>query len=170
MALTTLMNERLGASSLSLPPDYSHALELARGIEIDGSSALENGAVRQRLADWYVESKGLELVGARMVTALAQGGTPGPEASIRKVVAASKTQSVASFGIDLQEMAGILVEEGADDGLYQDAFLHAPGSRIAGGSDEILRNIIVERVLQLPGDIRVDRDVPFSDVPGGRAG
>ena len=95
----------------------------------------------------YVESKGLELVGARMVTALAQGGTPGPEASIRKVVAASKTQSVASFGIDLQEMAGILVEEGADDGLYQDAFLHAPGSRIAGGSDEILRNIIAERVL-----------------------
>ena len=170
VALTTLMNERLGASSLSLPPDYSHALELARGIEIDGSSALENGAVRQRLADWYVESKGLELVGARMVTALAQGGTPGPEASIRKVVAASKTQSVASFGIDLQEMAGILVEEGADDGLYQDAFLHAPGSRIAGGSDEILRNIIAERVLQLPGDIRVDRDVPFSDVPGGRAG
>ena len=46
-------------------------------------------------------------------------------------------------------------------------FLDAPGTRIAGGTDEILRNIIAERVLRLPGDIRVDRDVPFEKIPSG---
>ncbi|MDX1385078.1 MAG: acyl-CoA dehydrogenase family protein, partial [Thermoanaerobaculia bacterium] len=168
VALTTLMNERLGATSAALPPDLPHALALARQVEIDGEPAIRDAAVRDRLADWYIESKGLELVAARMVTALARGATPGPEASIRKLVAASKTQSIASFGMDLQEMAGILLDEGAlDDALFQDAFLHAPGSRIAGGTDEILRNIIAERVLQLPGDIRLDRDVAYKDIPAG---
>ena len=126
--------------------------------------------MRARLADWYVESRGLELVGQRIVTALARGAQPGPEASIRKLVAASKTQSIADFGIDLQSMGGVLTdpESTAQGGLFQDAFLHSPGSRIAGGSDEILRNILAERVLGLPGDIRLDRDVAFSDIPSGR--
>ena len=61
---------------------------------------------------------------------------------------------------------------GADQpagGLFQQGYLSSPGIRIAGGSDEILRNIIAERVLQLPGDIRVDRDVPFNEIPAGSA-
>jgi hypothetical protein len=48
------------------------------------------------------------------------------------------------------------------------AYLASPGIRIAGGSDEILRNIIAERVLNLPGDIRVDRDVPYNEIPTGK--
>jgi alpha-beta hydrolase superfamily lysophospholipase len=48
---------------------------------------------------------------------------------------------------------------------YQSAILTAPALRIAGGTDEILRNIIAERVLGLPGDIRVDKDVPFNKIP-----
>ncbi len=69
------------------------------------------------------------------------------------------------------EAAGVLVSEELTEaaGLFQSAFLGSPGFRIAGGTDEILRNIIAERVLQLPGDIRVDRGVPFNDIPTGSA-
>jgi hypothetical protein len=51
---------------------------------------------------------------------------------------------------------------------FQDALLYTPGGRIAAGTDEILKNIIAERVLGLPADIRVDRDVPFDALPTGR--
>jgi hypothetical protein len=51
---------------------------------------------------------------------------------------------------------------------FQEALLYAPGLRIAGGSDEILRNIIAERVLGLPGDIRPDKDVPFRELKSGK--
>jgi hypothetical protein len=53
-------------------------------------------------------------------------------------------------------------------GLFQEALLDAPGLRIAGGTDEVLRNVIAERVLGLPGDIRVDKDVPYNKIPTGR--
>ena len=52
--------------------------------------------------------------------------------------------------------------------MFQQALLYRPAARIAGGTDEILRNIIAERVLGLPGDIRVDKDMPFNQVPTGR--
>ncbi len=111
----------------------------------------------------------MRLIGARALTALSRGQTPGPENSIAKVVTASKTQEISQFAMDLMEEAGILngESEAWADSLFQTGFFYASGLRIAGGSDEILRNIIAERVLGLPGDIRVDRDKPFSEVPSG---
>ena len=50
-------------------------------------------------------------------------------------------------------------------GKFQAMLLRAPGTRVEGGTDEIMRNIIAERVLGLPGDIRVDKDVPFNKIP-----
>jgi hypothetical protein len=71
--------------------------------------------------------------------------------------------------MDLLEQAGILSspQQTWADALFQGGFFYAPGMRIAGGADEILRNIIAERVLSLPGDVRVDRGKPFSDIPMG---
>jgi alkylation response protein AidB-like acyl-CoA dehydrogenase len=106
----------------------------------------------------------------RSLTALSQGKTPGPEQSVTKLVQAAGMQDLAEFMVDLQDQAGIirdpsLAVENAD---FQEMFLGSPGGRIAGGTDEILRNIIAERVLGLPGEIRVDKGVPFKDLPTGR--
>ena len=69
--------------------------------------------------------------------------------------------------MDLQGTAGVLTGDAEEtvQGQFQQMLLSSPSMRIAGGTDEILRNIIAERVLGLPGDIRVDKDVPFNRIP-----
>jgi alkylation response protein AidB-like acyl-CoA dehydrogenase len=169
VSITTLMNERLAVGGAP-PPDAHELVNLARAVELEHGPAIADGAVREAIADWYVQAEGLRLIRARTMTALSRGQTPGPEASITKVVSANKLQAVSSFGADLLDMAGIVTSPEAtlQDALFQTGYLYAPGLRIAGGSDEILRNVIAERVLGLPGDVRVDRDVAFSEVPSGR--
>ncbi|MDX1383415.1 MAG: acyl-CoA dehydrogenase family protein [Thermoanaerobaculia bacterium] len=168
VSLTTLMNERVAVGG-NISPDVGELLGFVRALEIDGAPALADRAVRDRLADWYVESEGLRLNAARIRTALSRGDTPGPEASISKVVSAVKTQDISDFALDLLAQSGAVMSEGQGgaESVFSTGFLYAPGMRIAGGTDEILRNIIAERVLGLPGDIRVDRDKPFTDVPSG---
>jgi alkylation response protein AidB-like acyl-CoA dehydrogenase len=163
VALTTLMHERLAIGSLG-GPDFQDVLELARTVETDGKPALQDAAVRERLADWYVQSKGLEYTKFRTITALSRGQMPGPESSIYKVVSAVKLQEIANFALDLMDSGGLVTDPAAAPmrAMFQQALLYSPGGRIAGGTDEILRNIIAERVLGLPGDIRVDRDQPFN--------
>ena len=167
VAITTLMSERL--SSAPRPPDFQHIFELARSVQLEDGPALENRAIRDQLADWYVDTQGLRHTHSRLLTAISKGRRPGPEASIQKIVAANKQQAIASFGAELQELGGILTGAGEQTagGLFQMGYLASPGGRIAAGTDEILRNIIAERVLELPGDIRVDRDKPFSEIPSG---
>ncbi len=103
----------------------------------------------------------------RAISALSRGERPGPENSIGKLVAGSMIQDVATYALDLQGAAGVL--SGPEDaelaGRFQAMLLRAPGTRVEGGTDEIMRNIIAERVLGLPGDIRVDKDVPFNKIP-----
>jgi acyl-CoA dehydrogenase len=101
-----------------------------------------------------------------MMTALSHGNTPGPEASITKLVLARGRQQLASFVLDLQDQAGILVDtdDSSDSVNFQRLFFTSIGERIAGGTDEILLNIIGERVLGLPPDLRIDKTVPFDEV------
>ncbi|MGB8842734.1 MAG: acyl-CoA dehydrogenase family protein [Aliidongia sp.] len=169
VSLTTLMNERLAASEAPRP-DFEDIFELARMLELDDEPAIADSAVRRQLALWYVQAQGLKYTKFRTMTALSRGQTPGPESSIGKVVSAAKRQDIASFGMDLMGMAGALTDPALAPmhGLFQEALLDAPGLRIAGGTDEVLRNIIAERVLGLPGDVRVDKDVPYNQIPTGR--
>ena len=169
VSLTTLMSERLASSPR--PPDFPNIFELAKNVELEDGPAIENGSIRQQLADWFVEYQGLKYTRARLLTAISKGRKPGPEASIQKVVSANKQQAISSFGADLQELGGVLTaaDTAAAQGIFQQGYLGSPGGRIAAGIDEILRNIIAERVLGLPGDIRVDRDMAYSEIPSGGA-
>jgi alkylation response protein AidB-like acyl-CoA dehydrogenase len=166
VSLVTLMNERLAVGG-SLATRIEPFMELAAEAAIDGKPALANAAVRERIASWYAQLSGLKYTGFRMVSALSRGQTPGPEASISKVVVARMNQDMASFALDLQSQGGILdsAQLSAMSNQFQRQFMRSPANRIEGGSDEILRNIIAERVLGLPSDIRVDKDKPFRDVP-----
>ena len=166
VSIVTLMNERLAVGSAG-GPDAGELLELAQTIEVEDQPAIQNQAVREKIATWYCEQAGLKFTKLRVQSALSRGGTPGPENSITKIVSANKLQGIGSFGMDLMDMGGILVDEQPMEGQFQAAWMSAPGLRIAGGTDEILRNIIAERVLQMPGDIRVDKTVPFNEVPQG---
>jgi alkylation response protein AidB-like acyl-CoA dehydrogenase len=104
------------------------------------------------------------------MTALSRGQTPGPESSIGKIIAANQMQDLANSAIEMEDQFGIIDDPAVAPlrAAFQGALLSAPGMRIAGGTDEILKNIIAERVLGLPGEIRVDKDVPFKDMPRGR--
>ncbi len=167
VAITTLMNERVVAGS-GRGPDVDDLMELARGLELEDGPAIDNAGVQEKLADWYVRSQGLEFTKYRTLTSMSRGQTPGPESSINKLVTASKGQDIAAYGMDLLGMAGSMTGKAVPlAGMFEEAFMSSPSLRIAGGTDEILRNIIAERVLGLPGDIRVDKDVAFKDVPTG---
>ncbi|MCZ6465623.1 MAG: acyl-CoA dehydrogenase family protein [Proteobacteria bacterium] len=164
-AITTLMNERaaIGGGGAA-GPDFADLLRLAAD-----SGRLDESAVRQNLADFYVRSKGMQYTGYRTLTALSRGQTPGPQSSLGKLVGARLRQRMADYAIELQGVSGLLVDPriAAEDGAWQEAYLAAPGGRLAGGTDEILRNIIAERVLRLPAEMRADKDVAFSDIPTG---
>jgi acyl-CoA dehydrogenase len=171
VAITTLMNERasIGGGGGAGDP-VAELIGMAQEIEIDGKPALEDASVRQQIADFYVKRKGIQYTSYRTLTALSQGKIPGPESSLGKLVGAKLMQDMGSFGMDLAGVAGSLNKKSAHgEGSWQAQFLGAPGLRIAGGTDEILRNIISERVLRLPPETRLDKEVAFRDVPSGSA-
>jgi len=167
VALTTLMNERAAIGGGGGGAGFKSAMKLASEVYIDDELAIKNQGVRVKLANWYVQEAGLKYTGLRSLTALSRGEIPGPENSIGKLVGAPKTQDLSSFAIDLMEQAGVAWTPGSEDeeNLFQSAYMEIPGMRIAGGTDEIMANIIAERVLGLPQEPRMDKGIPFSEVP-----
>lgn len=167
VAITTLMNERLAVGDAN-GADAKEAFKWAQKQDDHGQPLIRNRAVRESIADWYCQASGLKNTKLRTMSALSRGDTPGPEASITKVVSANKLQAVGNFGIDSLDMAGMLKTDDSDVHSFHDAWLGAAGLRIAGGTDEILKNIIAERVLGLPQDPRADKGVAFKDILSGK--
>jgi alkylation response protein AidB-like acyl-CoA dehydrogenase len=169
VAITTLMNERSSiGSTMGGGGGIKELIRLAQQVELNGRPAIEDGGVRQRIAQFSVLRSGVKFTGQRSLSALSRGQTPGPEASIGKLVAAVMAQEMADFAMELMGAGGLLWGDDTPfDSTFPATYMGMPGLRLAGGTDEILRNIIAERVLGLPGEPRMDKDKPFKDIPTG---
>lgn len=164
--LTGLMSERLSIGGVMPAELWKLVAELLRDAQFLGASALADGRMRERLANLYLNGQALWLLQCRALTALSKGRMPGPEMSGAKNVAASTLQAISAFAIDMQGPRGVLAasELGERFALIERLWFGAAGMRIAGGTDEIVRNSIGERVLGLPGEPRNDKGVPFSQL------
>jgi alkylation response protein AidB-like acyl-CoA dehydrogenase len=156
VATTTLMNER-GTTALASVMRYrivfDEILDLVRSITRNGAPAISDPVVRQRLAQFYVELEMLRFTSYRAFSQILRGGNPGPEGSISKLAWSELNQRMQEFVIELQGPASQLVKGSpyaVQGGRWQQHFLRSRGNTIEGGTSEIQRNIIAERVLGLP--------------------
>lgn len=169
VALNTLMFERQAAGEQSLNLiEFDDMMDLVCNVDLENGPAVDDSLVREQLCDWYLDFEGLRLALYRRLTALSVGQVPGAEAAMGKLVEAAGAQRASRICMDLMELCGGLGDTEVDLLLapHLKTFLLAPGIRIAGGTDEILKNTIAERVLGLPQDFRVDKTAPFNELKG----
>lgn len=167
VALTTLMNERvaIGAGPSSeksspLTPIQLH-LDLAQRRRL-----LDNPMVRQDLMSLFIGYRVLDIVGLRIRGTLAAVRIPGPEGSVAKLGGALLARRAADVACRLAGPAAVAwTPEDRDGQRSAQLALTAPASGIAGGTNDIIRNILGERVLGLPKEPSVDRYLPFRDLP-----
>ena len=167
VAIATLMEERFAVTEASGGgASLEDAVRFLRREFDDGESGLDDPRVRDRIAEWYVAEAGINNFYARLLTGLSHGQLPGPEAALSKLVIARKLQVQSASLMDVCGPAGAIYpnHQASRANDHRMAWLEAAGYRIAGGTDEILRNTIAERVLGLPGDIRVDKNIPFDEL------
>jgi alkylation response protein AidB-like acyl-CoA dehydrogenase len=156
-ALTTLMYERvtigLGSEGLGYNSD-----RFAAAIAADPDARLDSD-VRHRLGEIATELLSIKFTGYRTLTALQRGQIPGPEAGLAKVTTVNAAVKAG------QLIADVLGPEAlAEPGEWSYMISFLPGLKSAGGTEEILRNTIGERVLGLPPEPRLDKGIPFSEL------
>lgn len=169
VALTTLMNERVAIGGAPLERDVGPIGDLlAVWKERSGTDA-----DRDRVIDLWVQAEAARLTNIRAHEART-AGTPGPEGSTAKLVYAELNKDIYDFTVELMGAEGMLYgdyvaadagEAAADSDDMRRRFLRSRANSIEGGTSEIMLNILGERVLGLPGEPRVDKDIPWADVP-----
>lgn len=166
VTLTGLMSERLSIGGVMPAELWRTLAEQMREAQFMGRSAMHDGRMRDRLANLYLNAQGLWLLQCRALTALSKGKEPGPEMSGAKNVAAHTLQSFSYFAIDLLGERGVLAasELGERFALVERLWFGSAGMRIAGGTDEIVKNSIGERVLGLAPEPRTDKGVAFNEL------
>ncbi len=164
VAMETLMIERYAVSDEAVGGiSVEKFVDLAMRTRINGQPALADGEVRRLIADTVAERQGLRSIHRRAMAAIAAGTEPGPEGAIRKLLGARRRQQVSAVAMDLLGVDGVIMTEGAQPTEdFTESWIESPPLRIAGGSDEILRNTIAEKVLGLPQDHRPDKGIPFN--------
>ena len=162
--MTVLMGERLGSGAhrSGVEPLLALAGQTPAG---DGSTMLDDKALRQSLADALAEEQGERFFQARLRTMVSKGESPGAMAGMIKLAYAGRQQKVLGLGMELRGLDAIAADpsDSATPDLQYD-YIYSTVMRIAGGADEVLRNQIAERVLGMPGEVRMDKDVPFDQL------
>ena len=180
VAVTTLMNERVSLSGAgSVSGDTIGGSPVARLLERHRGIAEPDA--RQRLAQAYIESRLIRLNNERAAAKRKTGHEAGPEGSITKLMSAEFNQRLQKLALDLEGVGGVAWEggdttqeharsrprwlAGGDDrGTLARGFLRAQANTIEGGTSDIMRNILGERVLGLPKEPDASRDLPWKDV------
>ncbi|NLA35084.1 MAG: acyl-CoA dehydrogenase [Actinobacteria bacterium] len=169
VALTTLMNERVSIGGGTPPRNSGPIGQLLRLWNETG----EHTAVeRDEFTTLWAQAEINRLTNIR-ASQNRKKGTPGPEGSVAKLAMAELNKAIYNFAIDLLGADGMLytsyTEFAPKVAMFgedvRENFLRARANSIEGGTTEVMKNILGERVLGLPGDVRVDKDVPWSKVP-----
>jgi alkylation response protein AidB-like acyl-CoA dehydrogenase len=170
VSMTTLMNERVALGGGTAPRGMGAIAEAVKLFKERGGG---DPVKRDRLMQLWIKAECARLTNIR-AAGNRQIGTPGPEGSTGKLASAELNKHIYEFCVDLMGPAGVLYssyEMVRPDGVVflshdiPKAFLRSRANSIEGGTSEIMRNILGERVLGLPGDIRVDKDRPWREVP-----
>jgi alkylation response protein AidB-like acyl-CoA dehydrogenase len=171
VSLTTLMNERVSIGG-AVPPREGGVIRMALAEWRARPEVRADAVKRDELTRLWIDAEVLRLTNIR-ASQLRSRGTPGPEGSVGKVLSAEHNKAVTAFVLDLM---------GADGLLYtsyemrrpmstmtwdcpQKGFLRMRANSIEGGTTEVMKNILGERVLGLPGDVRTDKELPWREVP-----
>jgi alkylation response protein AidB-like acyl-CoA dehydrogenase len=169
VSLTTLMNERVAIGGNVSPRGSG---PIGEAVRLWGETDRTDEAVKDQLMELWVKAEALRLTNIRAQQNRSQG-TPGPEGSVSKLAFAELNKDVYSFCMNLMGAEGMLYgsyemirpEHAMAADTPQKAFLRARANSIEGGTSEIMRNILGERVLGLPGEPRVDKELPWTEVP-----
>ena len=163
VALTTLMSERmsLGGGGTEVGIGVGAVLEHV-AARIGDLPEDRQALVRQDFGRAYVASLGIRYTGYRQLSAISKGQLPGPEASAGKLAGTKTARATANLAVRLLGDEAVYAQSADGTSTWQDAQASLPGMAIAGGTDEILRNILGERVLGLPAEPRADKGLSFS--------
>jgi alkylation response protein AidB-like acyl-CoA dehydrogenase len=159
--MTTLSNERalIGAAQRG---SFDEVISLARRCGVD-----RDPTIRQDMARAYTRNQILTYLGYRVRSAITRGEAPGPESSVLKLFLSQHLEHNGDLFMAIEGTAGMLsADDAIDHGRWQMEFLGQWSARIGGGTDQIQRNTIGEKVLRLPPEPRVDKNVAFRDIPG----
>jgi alkylation response protein AidB-like acyl-CoA dehydrogenase len=156
VGLTTLMYERLALGfglQVRLRISADQLIDMARRVEKNGRAVTKDPVMRQKLAQLWIDTESLKYTGARAVTRLLKGELPGPEASTGKMMWVETHQRLQELAMEIQgpySQLGRGAAAAIDGGMWQYSFLRSRANSIEGGTTEIQKNIIGERVLGLP--------------------
>ncbi|MFI0448749.1 acyl-CoA dehydrogenase family protein [Actinomadura sp. 6N118] len=162
-AVTTLLHERvsigMGAARTERPASFEALSRAARDRGLLGDRA-----VVDQLIDLYLQERAFDLFNARLTQEVKAGVFPGARGSIAKLLLADLTMSSADVASEILGAESVAYE---GEGKISRALAWAPGMALGGGTNEIMRNIIGDRVLGLPREPQVDREIPFRDLKVG---